>query len=279
MSATLTAEGRESAPSREPSKGLLDRFLGVFADVRAGEGITASLLMLNIFLLLSAYYLLKTIREPLILTVPGGAEVKSYAAAATAGLLILLVPLYSAVASRVSRVRLINGVTLFFIACLIGFFALSRAGVPIGVAFFIWVGIFSLMVIAQLWAFANDVYTVEQGKRLFAIVGVRRGAGRDRGLVRDRPAGQATRTVSVHARRRWPARHLHVAHEHRRRAGAARPRGCSADRGCPEVRGGRRDGPQRVRRGSRQGTQRFRARLHRSLLCCSSACSCWSTTW
>jgi len=33
------------------------------------------------------------------------------------------------------------------------------------------VGIFNLMVIAQLWAFANDVYTVEQGKRLFAIVG------------------------------------------------------------------------------------------------------------
>jgi AAA family ATP:ADP antiporter len=37
--------------------------------------------------------------------------------------------------------------------------------------FFIWVGIFSLVVIAQLWAFANDLYTVDQGKRLFAIVG------------------------------------------------------------------------------------------------------------
>ncbi len=128
--------------------------------------------MLNIFCLLAAYYLLKTIREPLILTVPGGAEVKSYSAAAIAILLIVLVPLYSAVASRVSRVRLINGVTLFFIACLVAFFGLSRAGVPIGVAFFIWVGIFNLMVVAQLWAFANDVYTVEQGKRLFAIVGV-----------------------------------------------------------------------------------------------------------
>jgi ATP:ADP antiporter, AAA family len=128
-------------------------------------------LMLNIFLLLAGYYLLKTIREPLILTVPGGAEVKSYAAAAIAGLLIVLVPIYSAVASRVSRVKLINGVTLFFIACLLAFFALSRAGVPVGVAFFIWVGIFNLMIIAQLWAFANDVYTVDQGKRLFAIVG------------------------------------------------------------------------------------------------------------
>jgi ATP:ADP antiporter, AAA family len=139
--------------------------------VRGGEGVTALLLMLNIFLLLAAYYLLKTIREPLILGVHGGAEVKSYSAAATAGLLILLVPLYSAVASRVSRVTLINGVTLFFIACLMAFFGLSLAGVPIGVPFFIWVGIFNLMVIAQLWAFATDVYTVDQGKRLFAIVG------------------------------------------------------------------------------------------------------------
>ncbi len=37
-------------------------------------------------------------------------------------------------------------------------------------SFFIWVGIFNLMIVAQFWAFANDVYTVEQGKRLFAIV-------------------------------------------------------------------------------------------------------------
>jgi AAA family ATP:ADP antiporter len=140
--------------------------------VRAGEGVTALLLALNIFCLLAAYYLLKTIREPLILTTASGAEVKSYAAAAIAVLLIFLVPLYGAVASRVSRVRLINGVTLVFIACLVVFFALERAGVPIGVAFFIWVGIFNLMIVAQLWAFANDVYTVEQGKRLFAIVGV-----------------------------------------------------------------------------------------------------------
>jgi AAA family ATP:ADP antiporter len=157
--------------TRRPSKGPLDRVLGIFTDVRAGEGVTALLLMLNIFLLLAAYYLLKTIREPLILNVPGGAEVKSYSSAAIAGLLILLVPLYSAVASRVSRVRLINGVTLFFIACLIVFFSLSVAGVAIGVPFFIWVGIFSLMMVAQVWAFAADVYTVDQGKRLFAIVG------------------------------------------------------------------------------------------------------------
>jgi ATP:ADP antiporter, AAA family len=171
MRSTARGDTRTWDAAREEGKGALDRFLTIFADVRAGESVTALLLMLNIFLLLAAYYLLKTIREPLILTIPGGAEVKSYSAAAIAGLLILLVPLYSGLASRVSRVRLINGVTLFFILCLLAFFFLQRAGLQIGVAFFIWVGIFNLMVIAQLWAFANDVYTVEQGKRLFAIVG------------------------------------------------------------------------------------------------------------
>lgn len=154
-----------------PAKGPLDRVLAVLADVRGGEAVTALLLMLNIFFLLAAYSMLKAIREPLILTVPGGAEVKSYSAAAIAGLFLILVPVYSAIASRVSRVRLINGVTLFFVACLVAFFALSRTAVPIGVAFFIWVAIFNLMIISQLWAFANDVYTVEQGRRLFAIVG------------------------------------------------------------------------------------------------------------
>jgi len=153
-------------------KGPLDRFLGLFADVHAGEGTTALLLMLNVFLILAGYYLLKTIREPLILASAGGAEAKSYSAAAIAALLIVLVPAYSALASRVSRVRLINGVTLFFIVCLVVFFLLSQAKVDIGIPFFIWVGIFNLMIIAQLWAFANDVYTVDQGKRLFAIVGV-----------------------------------------------------------------------------------------------------------
>ena len=171
MNANTITVVPDPAVPRDAPRGWIDRVLGVFAEVRGGEGFSALLLMLNIFLLLAAYYMLKTIREPLILAGHGGAEIKSYSAATTAALLMLIVPAYSAVASRVSRVKLINGVTLFFIGCLIAFFVLSRMNVPIGVAFFIWVGIFSLMVIAQLWAFANDLYTVEQGQRLFAIVG------------------------------------------------------------------------------------------------------------
>ena len=171
------ADARARAGSAGTGASALDRFLRLFADVRAGEGVTAVLLMLNIFLLLASYDLLKTIREPLILTVPGGAEVKSYSSAAIAAILIVLVPVYSALASRVSRVRLINGVTLFFILCLVAFFLLNRSGVPVGVAFFIWVGIFNVSLVAQFWSFANDIYSKEAGERLFPIIVIGMTAG------------------------------------------------------------------------------------------------------
>ena len=191
MAVNETKEPRDDGERDASPRGLLDKFLNIFTDVRGGEGLTALLLFANVFLLLGAYYLLKTVREPLIL-VPkgGGAEIKSYASAGIAVLLLILVPIYGAIASRVSRVKLINGVTLFFMACLVVFFFWAQAvGVPgtlsvkgepptadtsqwlpLGVAFFIWVGIFNLMIIAQFWAFANDLYTVKQGKRLFALV-------------------------------------------------------------------------------------------------------------
>jgi AAA family ATP:ADP antiporter len=39
-----------------------------------------------------------------------------------------------------------------------------------GIIFFIWVGIFNVLVVAQFWGFANDIYTEEAGKRLFPLI-------------------------------------------------------------------------------------------------------------
>ena len=158
------------------NKSTLDRALSIFTDVRAGEGASALLLAANVFFLLAFYYVLKTVREALILS-EGGAEVKSYSAAGQALLLVVLVPLYGALASRVNRVRLVSGVTLFFASHLIIFYLLGAAGTQIGIAFFLWIGIFNLVVTAQFWAFANDIYNNERGKRLFPLVGVGASAG------------------------------------------------------------------------------------------------------
>src|SRR5690242_463103 len=110
----------DTAPRTAPetaTRSRLDRALAPFTDVHAGEGATAVLMLLNIFLLLICYSVIKTVREPLIL-LGGGAEVRSYAAAGQALLLMGFVPLYSWCASRVDRVKLLVGVTLFFIACI-----------------------------------------------------------------------------------------------------------------------------------------------------------------
>jgi ATP:ADP antiporter, AAA family len=145
--------------------------------VYPGEGLSTLLLAVNVFLLLATYYMLKTVRESLILA-NAGAEVKSYSSAAQAILLLGVVPAYGWFASRVNRVRLVVGVTLFFISHLAVFMALGKAGVAIDIAFYLWLGIFNVMVIAQFWAFAADIYTSEeQGKRLFPVVGIGSSAG------------------------------------------------------------------------------------------------------
>jgi AAA family ATP:ADP antiporter len=179
---------------RSDRPGPLDRVLRLFTEVRPGEATTALLLTLNVFLILTAYYVAKVLREPLILA-GGGAEIKSYSAAGQALLLLGAVPLYGALAGRVPRRRLINLVTAFFVVCLGVFFLLARAGVPIGIPFFLWVGIFNVMIVAQFWSFANDVYTEEEGKRLFPIVGFGASAG---AVLGSWIAGQLIGPIGLH---------------------------------------------------------------------------------
>ena len=158
-------------------KTWLDRALSVFTEVRAGEGGTAVLMLLTVFLLLVCYSVIKTAREPLIL-LGGGAEVRSYTAAGQALVLMGFIPLYSWFASRVDRIKLLVGVSLFFIVNIELFALAVAAGVPyVGVAFFIWVGIFNMSLVAQFWAYANDIYSKEAGDRLFPMIVVGQTAG------------------------------------------------------------------------------------------------------
>jgi AAA family ATP:ADP antiporter len=156
----------QAASHRSP----LERFLGIFTEVRAGEGPVILLMAFNVFLLLTSYYLIKPVRDALILA-SGGAEAKAYLVGAMAVVLFFLVGGYAKLVSRYERTRLITVVTAAFIACLVVFWALSRMDVPyLGYVFFVWVGIFSVMVVAQFWSYANDVYSNESGKRLFPLV-------------------------------------------------------------------------------------------------------------
>jgi len=160
----------------EPPKNLLERALSIFADVRAGEGLSTVLLAVNIFLLLAGYSLMKPARDGLILT-EGGAEVASYSAAAQAVLLMAAVPIYGWLGTRVVRIRLIAIVVTFFSATLLAFYAGGLAGLREGVAFYVWIGLINVFIVSQFWQFANDLFTEGQGRRLFPLIGVGQSLG------------------------------------------------------------------------------------------------------
>ncbi len=138
--------------------------------MRPGEGRSAFLFFLHGFLLLSSYQVVKALREAFMLT-RFSAEVRAYAVAVMALVLMVVVPLYGHVRRHLDGARLLRAVTLFFVAthaAVRG--ACAWAGVPIAFMFFIWVGIYGVMVVSQMWAFAADTFNLKSGQRLFPVI-------------------------------------------------------------------------------------------------------------
>jgi AAA family ATP:ADP antiporter len=144
-----------------------------FAEVRVGEAVTVLLMTLNVFSMLTAYYVIKPVREALILALASGAEYKAYMSGVIAVALLFLVPAYAKLVDRLPHIKLVVGVTIAFALQLVLFFLAAQSEAlrsRLGLIFFAWVGIFNMMVIAQFWAFANDLYDKERGERLFPLV-------------------------------------------------------------------------------------------------------------
>lgn len=151
----------------------LARLLRPITLVKEGEAVVVLLLTLNVFLLLLAYYIIKPVREALILAMQSGAEYKSYMSGVIAILLLFAVPAYARFVDRLPRTKLVVGVTLFFAMNLLLFMVaiqIPSLQTRLGLAFYCWVGVFNMMVVAQFWSFANDIYDEEQGARLFPMV-------------------------------------------------------------------------------------------------------------
>lgn len=147
----------------------IEKFFSLFTKIRPGEGRGILLLGLNGFLLVSAYYILKTLRESLILT-EFDAETKSYAVAVIAIVLFFVVPLYGVLFRNTNRTRLVVVINTFFIVNLVIFYLMKRAGISIAFQYYVWIGIFGVMVVAQFWAYATDIYNVRSGQRVFPVI-------------------------------------------------------------------------------------------------------------
>jgi AAA family ATP:ADP antiporter len=173
-------EHSSAAPPRDPRSNL-ERFLCLFTEVRPGEGVTAVLMFLNVFLLLCAYYFVKPLREAwLSVTDVWGfspKELKAYSAFIQGLVLLPVVAWYGWLSDRMRRGPLITCATAFCMSNLVLFFLWRPGGgfdaIPgSALAFYVWVSMFGLFVVAQFWAFAADVYNDERGRRLMPMIAI-----------------------------------------------------------------------------------------------------------
>jgi AAA family ATP:ADP antiporter len=164
----------------------LERFLRLFTDVRPGEGGMALMMFANVFLILCAYYFLKPLREGWIVVSPiAGLEkwmVKAYTSFGQALLLVFVIAWYSRLVNRWPRGKVITWATLFCMSNMLLFWFVQPhffiENLPVsGIAFYLWVGMFGVFVVAQFWAFAADVYSDEEGRRLIPMVAIGATAG------------------------------------------------------------------------------------------------------
>src|SRR6185503_11395288 len=123
------------------------------------------------FALFAGYYIMRPLRDEM--GIVGGTRNLPWLFTATFASVLALVPLYSWLASRLPRRRLVPIVYRFFLLNLLIFFGLWRAGVaPAWVArvFFVWISVYNLFVVSVFWSVMADSWRSDQGKRLFGVI-------------------------------------------------------------------------------------------------------------
>jgi AAA family ATP:ADP antiporter len=130
------------------------------------------------FTLLAGYYVLRPLRDQM--GIAGGVKNLPWLFTATFVTLLVAQPLYSALVARLPRVKFIPIVYHFFVANLVLFWLLLIFDVEkviVARVFFVWVSVFNLFAVAVFWSFMADLFTSEQGKRLFGFIGAGGTAG------------------------------------------------------------------------------------------------------
>ena len=152
-------------------KGVLQKIV----DVRAAEVRALWLGFAFHFLILTAYYIIKPIRD----SIAASNRLETLPWMFTATLIVMLIAntIFAAIVARMERRKFIPFAYAFFILVLALFFVVMRTGSPgqqvwTGRAFYVWVSVFNLFNTAIFWAFMTDLFTVEQGKRLYAFIAV-----------------------------------------------------------------------------------------------------------
>jgi ATP:ADP antiporter, AAA family len=130
------------------------------------------------FTLLAGYYVLRPLRDEM--GIAGGVRNLPWMFTATFVTLLVAQPLYGALVAKLPRARFIPIVYHFFVCNLALFWLLLTLQINTAIVarvFYVWVAVFSLFAVAVFWSFMADLFTADQGKRLFGFIGAGGTAG------------------------------------------------------------------------------------------------------
>ena len=130
------------------------------------------------FCLLAGYYILRPLRDEM--GVAGGVRNLQWLFTATFVTMLAAVPLYGALVARLPRRRFIPLVYHFFVANLAVFWLLLTLDVDrqtVARVFFVWISVFVLFAVSVFWSFMADLFSSEQGKRLYGFIAAGGSAG------------------------------------------------------------------------------------------------------
>ncbi len=160
-----------SSATEQPGNGIFERVFGP----KRQEFVAVAWSFAYFFCVLSSYYIIRPVREEM--AVGGGPYTIPYLFIGTFVTMIFATSIFGWVASRYPRRTFLPWVYLFFISnILIFWFVFSQARnsgedyVWLGRVFFVWLSVFNLFVVSVFWSFMADIYTREQGRRLFGFI-------------------------------------------------------------------------------------------------------------
>ena len=159
-----------------PSEAAPRRLVARLTGARPEETGIVLLSAAYFFCILSAYYVIRPIREEM--GVAGGVENLPWLFTATLVAMLLVHPVFSAIVSRCPRKRFVTLTYRFFILNLFVYYLLltglsdGTALLWVGRSFFVWISVFNLFVVSVFWSFMTDIYRERQSRRLFGLIGV-----------------------------------------------------------------------------------------------------------
>jgi AAA family ATP:ADP antiporter len=150
---------------------ILQRWISRAAAVRPGEVRALLWSFAYFFCLLAGYYVLRPLRDEM--GIAGGVRNLQWLFTATFVTMLAVVPVYGAVVARLPRRRFVPIVYQFFVANIVLFWLLLTLDVErtiVARVFFVWISVFNLFAVSVFWSFMADLFTAEQGKRLFGFI-------------------------------------------------------------------------------------------------------------